>query len=296
MRKIQIMTDSCADFDDSFSKKYDIACIDFTIYFKNKEINVDVGYDHKVKAREIFDALRNGERIYTLPATEYEIETKLRRYLAKDVDILYIGCCAKQSSTVTKVAKVAKKLAKEFDNRIEVIDSLNAGAGQGLLVVEACKKLEEGLSLDELKKHIYRIRKNVIQFAVPENLSFMSRANKINAGTAIVGNMLGVKPVLISDKNGVQCALKNVRGREKSLQEIVRLFKENVVDSENQDVTIIHGDDVEAGNYVKSLLLQDFKCRNVFVICIGPSVGITMGPGMVGIFGFGKTVTFEEKA
>ena len=296
MRKIQIMTDSCADFDDSFSKKYDIACIDFTIYFRNKEINVNVGYDHKVKAREIFDALRNGERIYTLPASEYEIEKKLRRYLDNDADILYIGCCAKQSSTVTKVNKITKKLSKEYQNRIEVIDSLNAGAGEGLLVIEACKKLEEGLQFDDIKKHIYRIRKNVIQYAVPENLSFMSRANKINAGTAIIGNMLGVKPVLISDKNGVQCALKNVKGREESLKEIVRLFKENVVDSETQDVTIIHGDDEEAANYVKNLLLDDgFVCQNVFVICIGPSVGITMGPGMVGIFGFGKTVTFEEK-
>ncbi|MCQ3034960.1 MAG: DegV family protein [Bacilli bacterium] len=296
MRKIQIMTDSCADFDDSFSKKYDIACIDFTIFFRDREINVDVGYDHKVKARDIFGALRNGERIYTLPATEYEIEKKLRMYLDQDMDILYIGCSAKQSVTVTKVNKVAKRLAKEYENNIEVIDSLNAGAGEGLLVIEACKKLEEGFNLEELKKYIYSVRKNVIQFAVPENLSFMSRANKINAGTAIIGNMLGVKPVLISDKNGVQCALKNVRGREESLQEIVKLFKENILDSEKQDITIIHGDDEEAALYVKNLLLQDdFKCQNVFTICIGPSVGITMGPGMVGIFGFGKTVTFEQE-
>lgn len=57
MRKIQIMTDSCADFDDSFSKKYDIACIDFTIFFRDREINVDVGYDHKVKARDILGLL-----------------------------------------------------------------------------------------------------------------------------------------------------------------------------------------------------------------------------------------------
>ena len=296
MRKIQIMTDSCADFDDSFSSKYDIACIDFTIHFKNREINVDVGYDHKVKAREIFDTLRSGERIYTLPATEYEIEKKLRKYLDLDMDIIYIGCCEKQSSTVTKVNAVVKRLMKEYDNNIEIIDSLNAGAGEGLLVIEACKKLAEGNNFDEIRKHIYRIRKNVIQFATPENLTFMSRANKINAGTAIIANMLGVKPILISDKNGVQCAFKQVRGREKSLREIVRLFKENVTNSEEQDITIIHGDDEAAGNYARDLLLEDgFKCRNVFVICIGPSVGITMGPGMVGIFGFGKTVTFEQK-
>lgn len=297
MNKIQIMTDSCADYDASFDQKYNIACIAFSIYLKGKEIKIGTGYDDKIKPGRIFEPLRNGERIYTLPATEYEIETKMREYLDQGYDILYIGCCAKQSSTIIKANKVARHLSRAYpDQKIEIIDSLNAGAGEGLLVIEACKLLEEGLEIEEIKKAIYRKRKNVIQYAVPENLIFMSKANKIGASTAIIGNMFGVKPILISDKNGVQCALKQVRGREKSLKEIVKLFKENVIEPENQDVVIIHGDDEESALYVKELLLSDnFVCHDVHVLCIGPSVGITMGPNMVGIFGFGKSVEFEAE-
>ncbi len=291
------MTDSCADYDGSFDKKYDIACIDFSIFLQGKEYKIGTGYDEKIKASRIFEPLRNGERIYTLPATEYEIEKTMREYLDKGLDILYIGCCAKQSSTIIKATKIAKNLSKEYTTqRIEVVDSLNAGAGEGLLVIEACKLLEEGLSLDEIKNSIYRKRKTVIQYAVPENLIYMSKANKISASSAIFGNLLGIKPVLISDKNGLQCAFKRVRGREKSLQEIVKLFKENVIDAEKQDVVIIHGDDEESARYVKDLLLQDnFVCHDVHILCIGPAVGITMGPNMVGIFGFGKPVTFVSE-
>ena len=297
MNKIQIMTDSCADYDASYDKKYNIACIAFSIFFKGKEMKIGTGYDDKIKASKIFDSLRNGERIYTLPATEYEIERTMKRYLDEGLDILYVGCCAKQSSTIVKATKIAKNLSKIYpDQRIEVIDSLNAGAGEGLLVIEACKLLEEGLSLDEIKKGIYRKRKNVIQYAVPENLIYMSRANKISSSSALFGNLFGIKPILISDKNGLQCSYKQVRGREESLREIVRLFKENVIEPENQNVVIIHGDDLEAANYVKDLLLQDdFICEDVQILCIGPAVGITMGPNMVGVFGFGKAVEFVSK-
>lgn len=294
MNKIQIMTDSCADYDASFDAKYNIACIHFSIFMNGKEIKIGTGYDDKIRANRIFEPLRNGERIYTLPATEYEIEKTMREYLDQGLDILYIGCCAKQSSTITKAMKVAKSLNKVYsEQKIEVVDSLNAGAGEGLLVIEACKLLEQGLTLEEIKVRIYTIRKTVIQYAVPENLIYMSRANKIGASSAIFGNILGIKPILISDKNGLQCAFKQIRGREQSLQEIVRLFKENVIEPENQDIVIIHGDDEESANYVKKLLLQDdFVCNEVHILCIGPAVGITMGPNMVGIFGFGKQVEY----
>lgn len=294
MREIQIITDSCADFDSSYSKKYDIGCINFSILMDQKELEIGIGYNHKVKISTVFDALQEGKRLHTLPATEYEIEKKLRKYLDMDKDILYIGCCNKQSTTVTKVNKIAKKLSHEYDNRIEVIDSLNAGAGQGLLVIKACELLEQGKTFDEIKEAIYRLRKTVIQFATPESLSFMYKANKISSSSAIIGNILDIKPIIISDKNGLQYSIKQVRGRDRSLKEIVRLFKESVIAPEDQTIVIIHGDDIESAEYVKSLLLQDdFVCKDIHMLCIGPAVGITMGPGMVGLFGFGKLVEVE---
>lgn len=294
MRPIQIMTDSCADFEDSLIKDFDIRCIDFSFVRKGKESLVGVGYDNKVKANDIFSSLENGERIYMLPATKYEIEKKLRESLDEGKDIIYIGCCIKQSRTIEKVRQVVSKLAGEYENRIEVIDSLNATAGQALLVLEACKMNAAGKDFDEIKETIYRIRKNIIQFATPESLTYMSRQKKVSSSAEIFGNLFDIKPILISDKNGVQCSFSKVRGRTKSLLEIVRLFKENVENSEDQDIIIIHGNDLESANFVKEELLKDdFKCKAIHTVMIGPSVGITMGPGLVGIFGFGKKVTFD---
>jgi len=233
--------------------------------------------------------------LYTFCATKYEIEKKMRESLDEGKDIIYIGACIKQSLTIDKVRQVVSALSSEYENRIDVIDSLNASAGQGLLVMEACKMKAAGKSFEEIKETIYCIRKNVIQYATPESLTFMSLQKKISSSTEIFGNLFDIKPIIISDVNGVQGSITKVRGRKKSLLTIVNLFKEKIEDSENQDIIIVHGNDLESANFVKDELLKDgFKCKAIHITPIGPSVGITMGPGLISIFGFGQKVVFDS--
>ena len=81
-----------------------------------------------------------------------------------------------------------------------------------------------------------------------------------------------------------------------SVDEVVKLFLENVTEPENQEVYIIHGDDIEIANYVKDKLLKSgvqFKGINIMVV--GAVIGVSTGPGMVGIFGMGKEVTTVGK-
>ena len=74
MKEIKIFGDSCSDLTDEIRKKYDVVSIDQTIFFKGKEISADPWKD--VTPQELYGALREGNRVYTLPATEYEIRRK----------------------------------------------------------------------------------------------------------------------------------------------------------------------------------------------------------------------------
>lgn len=291
MKPIKILTDTCGDLVDDLKKKYDITSIEFTIYFMGKEITAEPW--KAVKSADLYDALRNGERVYTLPATEFEINSKFEKFI-NDYDIIYVSSCEKQSSTIVKARKVAKKLLKKYpDSKIEIVDSLNASMGQGMLAIEAAKLRDEGLSVDEIVSRVSELRNKIIQFATVDTLTYLSKANKVNARTAALGNMFKLKPMLTSDAEGRQTSIKSVRGKEKSLDEIVNLFMENVLDPEEQIITIIHGDDLETANLVKKKLLnKGLKCKEFNLLCVGPVIGISTGPGMVGIFGYGKEVTF----
>lgn len=292
MKPIKIITDSCADVNVEMRGKHDIESIDFTVYYGGKEVVADPW--RKLSPKELYETLRSGERVYTLPATEHEIRTKLKKY-ADTHDILYIAACEKQSTTIVKAKRIAKELMEdEPERKIIIIDSLNASVGQGMLVLKACDLRDEGLAIDEIAEKISSLRKRVVQFATVETLSYLSKANKINARSAMFGDLLDIKPILVSDADGRQTSMKSIRGREKSISEVIRLFMENVEDPEDQIIYIIHGYDLKTAVAVEGELERlGFKCKKLKITCVGPVVGVSTGPGMIGLFGFGKEVTFR---
>ena len=104
---------------------------------------------------------------------------------------------------------------------------------------------------------------------------------------------MGVKPILISDANGAQTPVKKVKGRKNSFAEIVNLMKENITDSENQTIYLVHADcdpaEIEA---LKNDTLSKIKCKDVLPLYIGPIIGASVGPDAIGLFAFGTEVTY----
>lgn len=292
MKPVKILCDSCSDLTKDIRDKYSIDSIDFSIYIDGKEIYADPWVN--VAPEDLYDTLRRGERVYTLPATEQEIKKKFYMY-ANDYDILYIAACEKQSTTIQKARRIATEMMeKNSDYRIEIVDSLNASIGQALVTLKAAEFLAQGMTMEEIISEVSKLRNNVLEYATVDTLTYLSKANKINARSAALGNLFDIKPILISDADGNQVALKNVRGKNKSINTLVDLFLENVLNPEEQEIFIIHGDDFDTAQVVKEMLVsRGLVCKNINVFCVGPVVGITTGPGMVGIFGFGKEVTFR---
>ena len=296
MNPIKIFSDTNCDLYEDVRSQHNIDLINFSIFINGEEIALDPDWK-AIDEKTLYNTLRSGSKIYILSTTDREIRAKFRKYLKEGYDILYVGCCGKQSKTLFKVLRIAEKLREEFpDQRVEIIDSLNASIGQGFVVLKACELAEQGLSLDEVIKQTEAMRNNVIEFCTVESLTYLSKANRVKASTAIFGNLFKVKPILYSDAEGNQTSIKKVKGRIQSVDEVVKLFLENVTEPENQEVYIIHGDDIEIANYVKDKLLKSgvqFKGINIMVV--GAVIGVSTGPGMVGIFGMGKEVTTVGK-
>lgn len=293
MRPIKIMTDSCADLPKAYQEAHNIDVINFSIYFNGEEVYLEPNWK-SISSTALYGALREGVRIWTIPATMLEIRTKMSKVLSEGYDIIFIGTSEKQSATVSKARRVAKSLLKDYpDARIGIVNSLNASIGITLCVKHATECLEKGMEFDEIIASTEAMRNNVIQFATVDTLTYLSKANKINARSASLGNLLRIKPILISDKEGNQTAMSRVKGRENSLDEITRLFLENIENPEDQVIYIIHGDDLNAANAVKKRLLDSgVTFKGIEITCVGAVVGITTGPGMVGLFGLGKEVSF----
>ena len=291
MKKVQIITDSCSDLPRELREKYGIDYARMYTEYREQELPASLDFEY-YQPKELYDIMRNGERVKTAQVPSAEFDRIFRIYLEQECDIVYIGCSLKQSSSVNTGAVTAKELLKDYPGaEIYCIDSLNACMGEGMLAIRAAEYRDEGLSAKEINDRILAERNLVNEYCTVHTLDCLKRAGRVNASSAFFGNLLGVKPIIIADADGNQTAVKKVKGREASLREIVAMLKETIVEPEKQTVYIAHADCLEEAEHVRNIVKEEINCKDVYIGYIGPIIGASIGPEAIAIFGFGKEVT-----
>lgn len=293
MRPVKILTDSCSDLGKTIREKYDIDYARMKTSYDCKEQWASLDFEYYTP-KELYDIMRAGNRVFTTQVPAEEFERVFTNYLDLGFNIVYIGCSLKQSGSVNTGSVVAKKLLEKYpEAEIYCIDSLNASMGEGMLAIRAAEYRDSGMSAKEINDKILTERNNVNEFVTVHNLDALKRAGRVKASAAFFGNLFGVKPILISDVNGYQTPIKKVKGRQTSMNELVSSLKESVVDPENQRIYVAHADCIEDAEQLKALIEKEISCKEIYLDYIGPIIGASIGPDALGVFGFGKEVTFE---
>lgn len=292
MNKVKIITDSCSDLSGELLTKYDIDYAKMTTVCEGVQQEASLLWEY-YSPKELYDKIRNGIRVTTTQVPPEEF-TRIFDLYINDYDIVYIGCSTKQSGSVNTAAVIAKQYKEKYpDSSIYCIDSLNASIGEGMLAIKAAEMRDEGKSAKEIFDSVSAMRNNVREFITVHTLEYLRRCGRVKATAAFFGNLMGVKPILISDANGVQTPVKKVKGRKNSFAEIVNLMKENITDSEKQTIYLVHADcdpaEIEA---LKNETLSKIKCKDVLPLYIGPIIGASVGPDAIGLFAFGTEVTY----
>lgn len=292
MNKVKIITDSCSDLSGELLTKYDIDYAKMTTVCEGVQQEASLLWEY-YSPKELYDKIRNGIRVTTTQVPPEEF-TRIFDLYINDYDIVYIGCSTKQSGSVNTAAVIAKQYKEKYpDSSIYCIDSLNASIGEGMLAIKAAEMRDEGKSAKEIFDSVSAMRNNVREFITVHTLEYLRRCGRVKATAAFFGNLMGVKPILISDSNGAQTPVKKVKGRKNSFAEIVNLMKENITDSEDQTIYLVHADcdpaEIEA---LKNETLSKIKCKDVLPLYIGPIIGASVGPDAIGLFAFGTEVTY----
>lgn len=296
MRKVKVITDSCADLSASQLEKWDIDYARMNTVEDGKESPALLTWSAE-EAHRLYETIRGGKRITTTQVPVEEFNRIFTKYLDEGYDIVYIACSSKQSGSVNTAAVVAKKLLEKYPGaRIHAVDSLNATIGEGMLAMEAASAAKEGMDADTVRDRILKIRKTVQEFATVHTLEHLRKSGRVSASSAFFGNLMGIKPILIADAAGAQAAFRKVKGRRKSFEEIVSLLKENIVNASDQTVYIAHGDcSPDEIKELTDLVEKEIKPKDISIGFIGPIVGASTGPDTIGVWAFGREVTYRAE-
>jgi len=274
MPGISIVTDSAASLPEDIIKKMGITVMPFNINFGGE--NFLEGVD--ITKKQYYERLRAGQMPKTSqpsPGAFYEVYKKLSSNSDSIISI-HIG---QKISGAYNSAKVAREMLREKD--IEVIDSESLTMVQGFMVMAAAVAAKAGKTREQIVHQVERLKSEVFGYIAVPTLKYLRESGRINAGKALLGSLLSIKPIFTLN-NGVVDMTDKTRSFPAALTRMID-FTESRVGKVAENIAILHSDALkEAGEFCGSVLSR-INCKQVIYADTGATIGSHGGPGMVGI-------------
>lgn len=281
-----ILTDSASDLDLNYLRENDVRLVKLGYSINNEDFEGENGKELKVQ--EFYKLLKEGAMPKTSQVNVGVAREHFEKYLKEKKDILVVAFSSGLSGTYNSYCIAANELNEEYENKVYVVDSLCASLGQGLFLDYIIKFANNDKSIIETRDYADELKLKIRHEFTVDDLFHLKRGGRVSATTAIVGSLIGIKPILHVDDNGKLIAIDKVRGRKASLKQLAKYFNENNDISDNEPVFISHADAIEDANYLKDLILEIRPNIEVYINYIGPVIGAHAGQGTIALFYRGK--------
>ena len=204
-------------------------------------------------------------------------------------DVLYLCFSSGMSGTLQSANLCAEELREEYPaRRLIVLDTLCASVGQAMLVREAARKQQEGLSIDELAAWVEENRLKICHWFTVDSFDHLKHGGRISAATAAIGTMLSIKPVMHMDNEGHLVAVGKARGRKAALKALADSMESTMLPGRNETIFISHGDSLEDAEYLANLVRERTGVQDIVINYVGPVIGAHAGPGTIALFFWGS--------
>lgn len=280
-----ITTDSGADLPLSYCQTHDITVLPLAFTIEGQTYHGSGAMDDKV----FYDRLRAGALPTTSAANPEDTAALFRTFAEQGKDLLHVAFSSGLSSTSDAAQIAAQMVMEEYPHRkIVVVDSLCASMGQGFLVHQAVKLRDAGETLEDTARKVTDMRLNVVHNFTVDDLGHLHRGGRVSKATAVVGSLMGIKPILHVDDEGHLTSVGKVRGRKASIQALADRMEEQMKGFDNPEVFISHGDCPEDAQALADMVRTRFGIDTIMIGYIGPVIGTHSGPGTLALFFFGS--------
>ena len=282
MSAYQIVTDSCCDLTKAQYASLNVTYVPLTLLYKGQTLD---SFTEEADLHDFYNGIREGEMPTTAAANPDAWARAMKPALKEGKDILCLTFTSALSTTYQSAVIAAEDLKESYpDRKIIVIDSLCAALGQGLLLMHACKRRDQGMGLEELAAWLEENRHHLAHWVTVDDLNHLKRGGRVSATTAFVGGMLNIKPIIHVDLEGRLQTVSKARGRKAAMEYIVRKVAEGEA-WDNEMITIGHGDCKEDAETLAAMIRA--KCpwvKQIHIGYVGGVIGAHTGPGVLVAF------------
>ena len=273
---VRIITDSASDLQGL--ERDDVTIVPLGVIFGEDSFLDGV----ELSRRGFYERLIESDELpVTSQVNPAQFEDAFARAVKAGEEVIAITLSSKLSGTYASACIAAR----DYDERVHVIDSLNVSIGEGALVMRACELVDEGLSAADICATLEREKHDINVIALLDTLEYLKRGGRISPAAAAVGGMLTIKPV-IAIEHGEVVMLGKARGSRRGNNLLVeQIGKTAGIDFDRPYGLGYSGlDNGLLRKYVEdSRHLWEDHADELPVYSIGGVIGTHTGPGAIGV-------------
>lgn len=288
MDKIKIITDTSSDIDIKEAAENDIVLLPFSIVVDSKVYKEQ--YD--LSKEEYWEILSKCDEIPTTSQVSPQefLDSYIENYNKGFNKFIVVTINGTASGTFNSANLAAGMFNEQYPNKAEFkfIDSKCYTALYGVPVLMGAKLIKEGKSFEEvsafLENRIHRMR----AYAYMTTLKFAKKSGRISILSAIVGDALGLKPIMKIYDRKVEVMAKT-RGEKAAISKVVELVKEDAFNVQDEDIILLHGSNSEETlEKIEEEIKTVLKPKSVKRIKLGCCITTNTGPETIGVAYYGK--------
>lgn len=280
---IKLVIDSSSDISKTEAKKLGVTMIPMVIGFGDEEFYDGV----TLLPKQFYEKLTTSQlHPKTSQITAFRFEEVFEELTKNGDEVIAIVL----SSGLSATYKSALLAANNITGKVYVVDSMNATAGERVLLEYALRLVKKGLSALEIVDKLNEVKGKIRVFGLLDTLEYLKKGGRISAATAAVGSALSIKPLISVIDGKVEVIGKAIGSKRGELMLQSFVDKTTGIDFNMPYCSVYTGtNDYAVVKFNQGLTsVWDGHKDDVRSFIIGSTIGVHVGPGVIGVVYFEK--------
>ena len=282
---LRFFADTDCDVTLEIAKKYGCDLISFPYEMKGELVYPYVDFEN-FDDKTYYGILRDGFIPSTSALNEYDFTKAFEPAFAAGDDIIYFHYSRNLSASFSNMDRAVEELLKKYPERkFYGYDTKSMTIGALAMIIELLEMWKAGKSAEELLAAADEICPHYATYFFSDDLKFFRKSGRVSNFSGILGNLVGIKPIIYISEKGTMDNIAKIRGTKNAIASLLNHLDElKAPDFKNHKIVIGHGDSPElVAKMVETLKAKYGEDLDIMVCPVNPTAGAHCGPDTIGI-------------
>ena len=274
LKKIALVADSTCDLPPELIEKYGIKIVPIAVQVNGQSFLDRVN----ISTKEVVNFLESPAHQVSTSQPPFQYFEDVYQELGEDNEaIISIHLPGKLSGTFQAACTASKQ--NKYHDKIQVIDARTSTVGLGMIVLQAARLIEKGITLNELQQKLnYYIEHSKLFVSIP-TLKYLIKSGRLDKIKGFLGSLIHLKPIISLNQEGEFEEAAKVVGLRRLWDKTLELACQFAAGENNPHFAIAHIEDIGLAKWYEQGIKKHFPEADIFISEGSPALTVHIGRG-----------------